>query len=90
MFRVLFFVTVLVANVAGEVDNRTIKEAYGKDATVSPCLSDSVLLGKADGGTRRSDTGLLVSSDVLSLETKVTAIKVCTLPNIAMRADSLL
>ena len=75
---------------ANDPDKRTIKEAWGDDAKVADCFTNSVQVGVNNGGQSRSDISLLVDTDKMSFAHRVTHVKVCELPPAAQHSKSLI
>ena len=83
----------MLTNVARAVadDERTIREAWGEDADISDCFTNSVQVGVDNThGQSRSDISLLVDTDKMSFAHRVTKVRICELPPAAQSPKSLI
>ena len=68
------------------VDTRPIAEAWGDNASIADCYSNTKSVGINDGGQRRSDISNLVRTDKMTFLFKVKSVRVCTLPKQTSRS----
>ena len=80
----------LSPTLADHHDDRPISEAWGDEATIGNCFTNNERIGENNGGTSGSDIQKLVNTDEMTFSHKVSAIRVCTLPPIALDEDSLI
>ncbi len=63
-----------------DADVRPISEAWGSNASIADCYSNTKTIGVNQGGQSISDISNLVDTSKMTFEYKVKTVRVCELP----------